>query len=397
MSPSDAGRTGPRVLLVCSGLDHAHRGYESFARECFEQLHAEEALRIELVKGSGPNGLDEMSFPTLRRDRRIARALGRALGARPFRIEALAFAASLQPLLTRRRPDLVYMSEWDTARGLALLRRLLGQRFKLLLCNGGFAETGFDHLDHVQELTPVALDHVLAGGADPARHSLLPLGFDIPRDYVPVNADEQQALRAKWELPLERPIVVSLAALNRSHKRLGYLIDELAAVAEPRPFVLLVGEPDDETPELRSYASERLGPNGHRFLTVAAHEVPELLRASDAFVLTSLAEMQGRAVIEAMGEGLPCLVHDSPVMRFAVGEEGLLADFELPGSLTQMLIQGLARATDPESPRRRHYHVYERFGWEALRPRYVQLLTDAAYGRAANRIVSSSAGEKLSR
>ena len=32
--------TVPRVTLVCSGLDHARRGYESFARECFDALDA---------------------------------------------------------------------------------------------------------------------------------------------------------------------------------------------------------------------------------------------------------------------------------------------------------------------------------------------------------------------
>ncbi len=386
----------PRVLLVCSGLDHARRGYESFARECFDQLHAVSGLRIELVKGSGHGGPDEVSIPTLRRDRPIARAVGRALGARPFRIEALAFAASLQPLLARRRPDVVYLSEWDTARALARLRSLLRQRFKLLLCNGGFAETGFDHLDHVQQLTPAALVHVVARGADPGRHTVLPLGFDIPAELTPVVPAEQAALRAKWGLPPEGRIVVSVAALNRSHKRLDYLIDEIAALSEPRPFVLLVGEPDDETPELRSYASARLGLASHRFLTVTSGEVRELLRASDLFVLASLAEMQGRAAIEAMAEGLPCLVHDSPVMRYAVGPAGLTADFGRKGSLTQLIAKQAQLPFDAASAAHRHRHVYERFGWEALRPRYAQLLTDVAYGVSAKRTVSSSSGEKLS-
>src|SRR5437764_9168647 len=98
-----AGRAPTRVLLVCSGLDHARRGFESFARECFDALREDPGVHIELVKGSGPRGERERSIPSLRRDRMPARALARVLRVRPFRAEALAFALALQPLLLRRR------------------------------------------------------------------------------------------------------------------------------------------------------------------------------------------------------------------------------------------------------------------------------------------------------
>lgn len=386
-------RDRPRVLLVCSGLDHARRGYESFARQCFEALHGDPGIEIELAKGSGPAGPGEHSVPTLRRDGAIAETLGKALRVRPFRLEALAFAVSLQPLLMRRRPDVVYLSEWDTARGLASLRRLTSRRFKLVLCNGGFAAGGFEHLDRVQELTPAARDHVLELGADPSRHTVLPLGFSIDPKLRLLSADDRAALRRRLGLPVDRPIVVSVAALNRSHKRLDYLIDELAALPPPRPFALLVGEPDAETAALRSLAAQRLGDDGHEFRTVAPGQVRELLRASDLFVLASLAEMQGRAAIEAMGEGLPCVVHDSAVMRFAVGEQGTLADLQEPGALTPLLSQGGVRGVDEAAARARHRHVYDRFSWERLRPRYVQLLSEAARGDVPNSTVSSSTGE----
>lgn len=385
-----------RVLLVCSGLDHAHRGYESFARECFAQLRREPDIRIELVKGSGPRGPDERAVPTLRRDKPLARALGRIVGFRPFRLEAAAFALSLQPVLARRRPDVVYLSEWDTARGLAALRRLSSQRFRLLLCNGGFAQHGFDHLDHVQELTPAARDHVVGRGADPARHTVLPLGFVIAPELVLLSAADRAAVRTRWGLPADRQIIVSVAALNRSHKRLDYLIDEVAELPEPRPYTLMIGEPDGETPAVRAHAATRLGSANHGFLTVSSQEVPELLRASDMFVLTSLAEMQGRAVVEAMAHGLPCVVHDSAVMRFAVGDQGIVGDLAQSGSLTGLVVKHLRAGLDPAEATKRHRHVYERFSWERLRRSYVRLLTAVSDGTLANTTVSSSAGEKLS-
>src|SRR4051795_8704100 len=102
----------PYVLLVCTGLEHARRGFESFARECFDTLRIDPGVHIELVKGSGSAKEGERAIPTLRRDTALARALGRAFKFRPFRLEALVFAFSLQPVLLHRRPDIVYVSEW---------------------------------------------------------------------------------------------------------------------------------------------------------------------------------------------------------------------------------------------------------------------------------------------
>jgi glycosyltransferase involved in cell wall biosynthesis len=386
----------PRVLLVCSGLEHARRGYESFARECFDALTSEPGLQLALVKSSGRPGPREHVVRTLRRDRGPALALGRALRVRPFRLEALAFAFSLQPLLARTRPDLVYLSEWDTAAALARLRPITRQWFKLLLCNGGFASSGFAHLDHVQELTPAARDHVIALGADPARHTVLPLGFRIEPQLKLPSPPERSALRQALGLPHERRIVLSVAALNRSHKRLDYLIEELATLAEPRPFLLLAGEPDGETPAVRAHAKALLGDGGVELRTVPTERVPDLYRAADMLSHASMSEAQGRVLIEALSHGLPCVAHDSPVMRFALGEHALLGDFSRAGSLARLVSQQLAR--NPEAARASayagHAHVYERFSWDRLRPRYVELLAGVA---RANSTVSASTAENVSR
>src|SRR2546421_10520552 len=121
-----------RVLLVCSGLDHARRGFESFARECFEVLRDDPGVDIELVKGSGPPGPGERSIPSMRRNHPVVQALSRLSGARAYRIEALTFAFSVQPAVARRQPDVIYLSEWDTARALARLRALTRHHFNLL-------------------------------------------------------------------------------------------------------------------------------------------------------------------------------------------------------------------------------------------------------------------------
>jgi glycosyltransferase involved in cell wall biosynthesis len=375
------GASPARVLLACSGLEHAHRGYESFARECFETLRDEPRLHLELIKGSGPDGDRERSVPALKRDVRLARALGRAWGRDPLCVEQLAFAFSLQPEILRRRPDVIYFSEWYTGKALAALRRLNRQRYALVLSNGSMAPTGFEAFDRVHQHTAPALEFVLARGADPAKQILLPVAFDIPASTEIPNAEERRALRKRLGLPSDRAIVITVAALNRYHKRLDYLITEVTRLPEPRPFLLLVGQPEAETEGLRSLARELLGEEGHSVRSVPRREVDSLLDASDVFVLPSLAEGLPRALIEAMAHGLPCLAHDYSVADYALGGHGNLADFTQPGALAGLLEARANANHDPALARERQRFVYESFSWDRLRSRYVDMLCGAV-GRA---------------
>jgi len=365
------------VLLACSGLEHAQRGFESFARECFETLHDDPRLDLHLIKGSGPAGYRERSIPSLKRDARLARALGRFWHGRGLEVEQAAFAFSLQPEVLRRKPDVIYLSEWYTGVLLNVLRRVNRQSYALVLSNGSMAAEGFEHFDRVHQHTAPALDYVLERGADPAKHILLPVAFKIPASPELPTHDERIALRARLGLPADRRIVISVAALNRSHKRLDYVITELSRIPEPRPFLLMVGQPEPETQGLRALATELLGTDGYKMRTVRRSEVDALLRASDFFVLGSLAEGLPRGLVEAMAQGLPCLAHDYSVAHYALGDHGLLADFTQPGALAGLLQAHAEPVDEPERARARHRFVYESFSWDRLAPRYVDLLYGA--------------------
>ena len=234
----------------------------------------------------------------------------------------------------------------------------------------------FGHLDRVQQLTPAALEEALVRGDDPSRHVLLPLGFAIGPALTPVTADQRAALRRRLGLPADGQIILSVAALNRHHKRLDYLIEEVSRLPRPRPFLLLAGEAEAETPGIRALAADRLGSAGHNIRTVDRSEVADLYRASDLFVLASLGEGLPRALIEASGSGLRCLTHDYAVTRFALGPRGEFADFTQPGGLAGRLAELGGRAPDTEGARERHRFAYENFSWDRLRPRYIELLGD---------------------
>ncbi len=49
-----------KIFIVCSGLGHVKRGYESFTQECFNALFQEPTLDITLFKGSGDSSEKEI-------------------------------------------------------------------------------------------------------------------------------------------------------------------------------------------------------------------------------------------------------------------------------------------------------------------------------------------------
>jgi glycosyltransferase involved in cell wall biosynthesis len=153
-----------------------------------------------------------------------------------------------------------------------------------------------------------------------------------------------------------------------------YLIEEVARLPEPRPFVLMAGQVESETEGLRELARRLLGDDGHSIRTVPQREVVDIGRASDTFVLASLGEGLPRALIEALSFGLPCLTHDYGVSRFALGPYGHFGDFTRPGSLAGLIAERADAEPSDDLARERHRYAYENFSWDRLRQRYVEML-----------------------
>ncbi len=387
--PARAGAASPsappKVLLACPGLDHAHRGFETFARECFEALRGRPDLSLELAKATGARRRDELVIRTPTRESRLARELAQRWSREPFVVEHVVFALALIPVLLHRRPDVVYFSEWHVGRVLGAWRRLSRQSFALVFCNGALAPGRYEHLDLVQQLVPGAIEYTAARGEPTKNQLLLPLGAAIEPSPALLGDAERATLRESLALPADRQIVVSAGAINTDPKRMDYMVEEIASMGEPRPYLLLLGEAEADTPAIRRLAMERLGADGHDIRTVASERMADYYRASDALVLASLWESFGRVLVEAQSHGLPCLAHDYPVMNWVLGEEGDTVDMRQPGSVAGWL-RGLGSDDfSPDRRRRRHRSAYERFSWDVLADRYADMLRTAAGDRSAAR------------
>lgn len=344
----------PRIALVCAGVGHVNRGFERLARDLFETLRHD--VDLTLFKGAGEATEREIVLRVPRRAGPHARLLGTD---RALRLEYLTFAVRLLPHLRGGRYDVVHYLEPYLGNALFAARRRLGPRFALLLTDGlGLTRRSSSRADVVHVLTPLARDALIAEGRAPAEVVDVPAGTHTARFDAAVS---QGSARRRLGLPLDRKIVLDVAAVNRRHKRIDALVEEVARLGEEWMLVL-DGAPEE--PEVLDEARARLG-DRFRYLHVPSNEVPLLYAAADVFAHAALEEGFGIAAVEAMAAGLPLLLHDAPHFRWLVDDERQLVDFREPGALQR----GLAALPADAATRNRSRAAA--FDWAALRPAYL--------------------------
>jgi glycosyltransferase involved in cell wall biosynthesis len=121
-------------------------------------------------------------------------------------------------------------------------------------------------------------------------------------EFAPVSSERARAARAALGLPVDAPVVGSIArlSLQKGHR---YLVDAAAHVLASRPDAwFLVAGDGDQMEALRERAralrvADRVVFAGHRT------DVPDLLGAIDVFAISSLYEGTPLTLFEAMAAG----------------------------------------------------------------------------------------------
>ncbi len=375
-------RDALRVFFPCTGLGRQRRGFETFTRSCGEALVGETGLDLTVFGGGGPDAKPaERAIPNTPRDSRGARVLGALCRRDPYFIEQATFFAGFLPRLIASAPDVVYFADLNLGNACWHWRRISGQRYRLLFYNGGPTTKPFTRCDLVQQVSPEHLQSAAVRGERADRQVLLPHAITMARAFTPPAAGERARLRSALGLPPDRALVLSVGVINSGHKRMDYLVRELAALPEPRPFLLLAGESAPDTPAIIALARTLLGEHGFAARVFPQEQMPTLYRAADAFALASLSEGFGLVIVEAMAAGLPCVLHDTPTTAYIAGSHAVRGDLRLPGAMSPLLAGALASSGDASAMQARHAWAHARFSWDVLRPRYVDLFRACAEGR----------------
>ena len=375
----------PRVLFCCSGVGILNRGIETFFREAVDGFGNRVALRRCCSKGPGSQNQasSRCGSPA---HQRVGKAAGR-LGA----TERLCDRA-MEHIPPDRIPDAPISAAGhlysDSNLGFLLhrFRRQIGGNYRLLFSNGGPCHPPFSRHDFVHQVAPAYYEEALAAGEPREKHFSIPYGIQVPKEPPRFDSALRCELRRSLGLPLDRPIVLSVGWIAKQHKRMHYLIEEVARMPKPRPFLQLVGAMDSASAEIVGLGRQLLGVSGFAAGSVSPDEIANYYRAADVFALASLQEGFGRVYLEALMHGLPVIAHRHPVMEYVIGKDGTLANLSCPGSMTATLNDVIHDGDDDNRRRKRWESVGERFSWRKLASDYVKMFQAVSYRELPNAV-----------
>jgi len=156
------------------------------------------------------------------------------------------------------------------------------------------------------------------------RCCVIPNGVDTKR-FVPGATQRQE-----FGLPANRLIVLMVSALIPT-KRVEVGIEAVSRI--PNAHLVVAG--DGPLRQILDARAAYLMPGRFTRLSVAPERMPQLYRSADIFLHLSKDEAFGNVFVEAMASGLPVVGHDTPRVRWIVGEKGFLMNTDDPAAVAQ--------------------------------------------------------------
>lgn len=326
-----------KIALLCSGLGHVDRGHEIFARDLFEMLKG--TVDITLLKGGGSDTEGERVVDNIPRNSTLLahiklpvspKWMSAAQEEERLRVETETFAyASLKPLLDGAY-DVIHCLEQEVCNIVYAHRHLFEHTPKVIFSNGGaLPARDLPDCDFVQEHTGYNLSRSRRDKA-----FMIPHGVDCSQFHPGVTTD----FRQHHGIPSDAFVVISVGTVCYWHKRMDYVIREVAAV--PGAYLVIVGQESADTAQIVKLGKELMGAR-IIFTRMPHDELPRAYKAADVFVLGSLFETFGIVYIEAMAMGLP-VICTNHVNQRSIVRDGIFIDMSKSGALTAAL-----RETDP--------------------------------------------------
>jgi glycosyltransferase involved in cell wall biosynthesis len=199
---------------------------------------------------------------------------------------------------------------------------------------------------------------------------LIPNGADCDRFRPGIGA------RTEFGIPEDRFIVLMVSALIHS-KRVEMGIQ--AASQIPDAHLVVAG--DGPLRGAVAEAAEKYLPGRFTRLTIAPEKMPLLYQSADVFLHCSEEEPFGSVFIEAMACGLPIVAHDTPRLRWIVGEDEFLLDTSDGTNIARVLEIARHSGTAGRSER---VERARRFSWSQIAEKYRWFFYDIMAGVTGN-------------
>lgn len=339
-----ASSTNLRIAIAASGLSHIFRGVESWADDLGKALrqHGVDAVTFQ---GSGPAGPGVVTLHCWKRTdsrtawvHRVLRRIGAwrlHLGSL-YDIEQTTFALSLW-LRTRRCFDIIHVQDPVVALWLDRLHRWRLSRPRVVLAHGTDEDSELlKQYSNLQLLAPPYVAEWEACRPPSQAVFAIPNPVDVSRFVPPEDLAAKRAAREACGLPKNTLLILSVAALRITHKRLDYLMQEFDSFRRTyagSSTLVIAGGLDAETSKVLQVAEDLHEADIRILQNVPRAHVATLLQAADIFTLASLHEMLGTALLEALAAGLPIACNRTPVFEYAIGSAGYPTDIRQDGAL----------------------------------------------------------------
>jgi 1,2-diacylglycerol 3-alpha-glucosyltransferase len=321
-----------KIALLCSGLGNVHRGHEVFARDLFGLIR--ESVDITLFKGGGDPAPKECVVDNIPRNSACLNNIHVAVSPKWIgalqegernRIEGETFAyAALKPLLEVEF-DVIHCLEQEVCNVIYDHRHLFRRTPKILFSNGGaIPARDLPRCDFVQEHTIQNLKYSARG-----KSFMIPHGVDLSVFRPDIATD----FRVQHGIPADAFVVISVGVISYTHKRMDYVIKEVAALNDA--YLIVVGQENKDTPEIKALGKRLMG-DRIVFTKLPHSELPKAYAAANVFALGSRFETFGIVYVEAMAMGLPVICTNHINQRDIV-KQGVFVDILKPGALTHAL------------------------------------------------------------
>ena len=138
----------------------------------------------------------------------------------------------------------------------------------------------------------------------------------------PITDKTRDECRKRFGYANDDWVIMCAAAWNCYHKRIDYLIEEVAKIKDPKVKIVALWAARARSRIKLKNLAEQLLPNRVQWHTLPVEEISQALQTADVFVLPSLNELFGGVLIEAIMFGIPVIAHHTAASQ-------QLSDFKL--------------------------------------------------------------------